>query len=164
MTTDGHRTTKFQTLLTSPWFTFPLTILYPSTGKRLGFTIDSGKFHNVSLGQGQETVAEMALEKASKGGHWVILQVSITFSWKTLGTNTGDGLCRAALPNRNDPFIQHMEICRVLGVLSLSMTPPNVIRDSADEDGYHLLRDFLAVRGSPTILPTYRYPEHSNSA
>lgn len=102
MTTDGHRTTKFQTLLTSPWFTFPLTILYPSTGKRLGFTIDSGKFHNVSLGQGQETVAEMALEKASKGGHWVILQVSITFSWKTLGTNTGDGLCRAALPNRND--------------------------------------------------------------
>uniref|UniRef100_A0A8C4MXA9 Dynein axonemal heavy chain 11 n=1 Tax=Equus asinus asinus TaxID=83772 RepID=A0A8C4MXA9_EQUAS len=43
-------------------------------GKRLGFTIDSGKFHNVSLGQGQETVAEMALEKASKGGHWVILQ------------------------------------------------------------------------------------------
>uniref|UniRef100_A0A8C4PUN9 Dynein axonemal heavy chain 11 n=1 Tax=Equus asinus asinus TaxID=83772 RepID=A0A8C4PUN9_EQUAS len=46
-------------------------------GKRLGFTIDSGKFHNVSLGQGQETVAEMALEKASKGGHWVILQVRI---------------------------------------------------------------------------------------
>nr|XP_020748715.1 dynein heavy chain 11, axonemal isoform X1 [Odocoileus virginianus texanus] len=43
-------------------------------GKRLGFTIDSGKFHNVSLGQGQETVAEMALEKASREGHWVILQ------------------------------------------------------------------------------------------
>ncbi|VCW66672.1 unnamed protein product, partial [Gulo gulo] len=36
--------------------------------------IDSGKLHNVSLGQGQETVAEKALEKASKGGHWVILQ------------------------------------------------------------------------------------------
>uniref|UniRef100_A0A8C4MX94 Dynein axonemal heavy chain 11 n=1 Tax=Equus asinus asinus TaxID=83772 RepID=A0A8C4MX94_EQUAS len=54
-------------------------------GKRLGFTIDSGKFHNVSLGQGQETVAEMALEKASKGGHWVILQnVHLVAKW--LGT------------------------------------------------------------------------------
>ncbi|XP_029423391.1 dynein heavy chain 11, axonemal [Nannospalax galili] len=54
-------------------------------GKRLGFTIDSGKFHNVSLGQGQETVAEMALEKASRGGHWVILQnVHLVAKW--LGT------------------------------------------------------------------------------
>uniref|UniRef100_A0A2K6TF76 Dynein axonemal heavy chain 11 n=1 Tax=Saimiri boliviensis boliviensis TaxID=39432 RepID=A0A2K6TF76_SAIBB len=54
-------------------------------GKRLGFTIDSGKLHNVSLGQGQETVAEMALEKASKGGHWVILQnVHLVAKW--LGT------------------------------------------------------------------------------
>ncbi|PNJ55828.1 DNAH11 isoform 5 [Pongo abelii] len=54
-------------------------------GKRLGFTIDSGKFHNVSLGQGQETVAEVALEKASKGGHWVILQnVHLVAKW--LGT------------------------------------------------------------------------------
>ncbi|XP_035866411.1 dynein heavy chain 11, axonemal isoform X1 [Phyllostomus discolor] len=54
-------------------------------GKRLGFTIDSGKFHNVSLGQGQETVAERALEKASNGGHWVILQnVHLVAKW--LGT------------------------------------------------------------------------------
>ncbi|XP_023565616.1 dynein heavy chain 11, axonemal [Octodon degus] len=54
-------------------------------GKRLGFTFDSGKFHNVSLGQGQETVAEMALEKASRGGHWVILQnVHLVAKW--LGT------------------------------------------------------------------------------
>ncbi|XP_027975100.1 dynein heavy chain 11, axonemal-like [Eumetopias jubatus] len=54
-------------------------------GKRLGFTMDSGKFHNVSLGQGQEMVAEKALEKASKGGHWVILQnVHLVAKW--LGT------------------------------------------------------------------------------
>ncbi len=44
-------------------------------GKKLGFTIDLGKLHNVSLGQGQESVAELAMEKASKEGHWVILQV-----------------------------------------------------------------------------------------
>uniref|UniRef100_A0A8C4S853 Uncharacterized protein n=1 Tax=Erpetoichthys calabaricus TaxID=27687 RepID=A0A8C4S853_ERPCA len=45
-----------------------------SLGKKLGFTIDFGKLHNVSLGQGQEAVAEVAMEKASRLGHWVILQ------------------------------------------------------------------------------------------
>lgn len=44
-------------------------------GSKLGFTIDLGKLHNVSLGQGQEAVAESAMEKAAKEGHWVILQV-----------------------------------------------------------------------------------------
>uniref|UniRef100_A0A673MQT0 Dynein axonemal heavy chain 11 n=1 Tax=Sinocyclocheilus rhinocerous TaxID=307959 RepID=A0A673MQT0_9TELE len=48
-----------------------------SLGKKLGFTIDLGKLHNVSLGQGQESVAELAMEKASKEGHWVILQVCL---------------------------------------------------------------------------------------
>uniref|UniRef100_A0A8C9JNR1 Dynein axonemal heavy chain 17 n=1 Tax=Panthera tigris altaica TaxID=74533 RepID=A0A8C9JNR1_PANTA len=44
-------------------------------GKKLGFTIDNGKLHNVSLGQGQEVVAENALDMAAEMGHWVILQV-----------------------------------------------------------------------------------------
>ncbi|NXH39972.1 DYH17 protein, partial [Dicaeum eximium] len=43
-------------------------------GTRLGFTIDNGKIHNVSLGQGQEVVAEHAMEVAAAEGHWVILQ------------------------------------------------------------------------------------------
>ena len=46
-------------------------------GKKLGFTIDNKNFHNVSLGQGQEVVAENALDVASTEGHWVILQVII---------------------------------------------------------------------------------------
>ena len=45
-------------------------------GKKLGFTVDNKNFHNVSLGQGQEVVAENALDVAAKNGHWVILQVS----------------------------------------------------------------------------------------
>lgn len=44
-------------------------------GQKLGFTIDNGKIHNVSLGQGQEVVAENALDVAAEEGHWVILQV-----------------------------------------------------------------------------------------
>uniref|UniRef100_A0AAQ5XVQ1 Dynein axonemal heavy chain 11 n=1 Tax=Amphiprion ocellaris TaxID=80972 RepID=A0AAQ5XVQ1_AMPOC len=47
---------------------------FRESGRKLGFTIDLGKLHNVSLGQGQETVAEVAMEKAAKEGHWVILQ------------------------------------------------------------------------------------------
>lgn len=47
------------------------------SGKKLGFTFDNKNFHNVSLGQGQEAIAEQVLDLAAKNGHWVILQVSI---------------------------------------------------------------------------------------
>ncbi|KAJ9585774.1 hypothetical protein L9F63_002411, partial [Diploptera punctata] len=43
-------------------------------GRKLGFTMDIGNFHNVSLGQGQEVVAEQAMDTAAVSGHWVILQ------------------------------------------------------------------------------------------
>ncbi|XP_053483492.1 dynein axonemal heavy chain 11 isoform X4 [Ictalurus furcatus] len=43
-------------------------------GLKLGFSIDRGNLHNISLGQGQESVAEKALEMAASKGHWVILQ------------------------------------------------------------------------------------------
>lgn len=45
-------------------------------GKLLGFTADRGNFHNVSLGQGQEIVAEQAMDEALHKGHWVVLQVN----------------------------------------------------------------------------------------
>ena len=44
-------------------------------GNELRFASDFGNFHNVSLGQGQEVVAEDAIATAAKHGHWVILQV-----------------------------------------------------------------------------------------
>ncbi|XP_062482469.1 dynein axonemal heavy chain 17 isoform X3 [Pezoporus occidentalis] len=43
-------------------------------GRKLNFTIENGRIHNVSLGQGQEPMAERALEVAAEQGHWVILQ------------------------------------------------------------------------------------------
>ncbi|KAK4884824.1 hypothetical protein RN001_001095 [Aquatica leii] len=43
-------------------------------GKQLGFTFDGGNFHSVSLGQGQEIVAERAIDVAAELGDWVILQ------------------------------------------------------------------------------------------
>ncbi|XP_017386889.1 dynein heavy chain 9, axonemal isoform X4 [Cebus imitator] len=45
-----------------------------SQGKKLGYTFNNRNFHNVSLGQGQEVVAEAVLDLAAKKGHWVILQ------------------------------------------------------------------------------------------
>ncbi|KAM9310019.1 dynein axonemal heavy chain 11 [Pholidichthys leucotaenia] len=51
-------------------------------GLKLGFSIDLGTLHNVSLGQGQEEVAERAVRTASKQGHWVILQnVHLVARW-----------------------------------------------------------------------------------
>ena len=43
-------------------------------GKKLNFSESLGNFHSISLGQGQEIVAEKAMERAQKEGHWVILQ------------------------------------------------------------------------------------------
>ncbi|XP_032221173.2 dynein beta chain, ciliary [Nematostella vectensis] len=51
-------------------------------GKKIGFTFDAKNFHNVSLGQGQEIVAEQCLDLAAKEGHWVILQnVHLVKNW-----------------------------------------------------------------------------------
>ncbi|XP_062858858.1 dynein heavy chain 9, axonemal isoform X2 [Trichomycterus rosablanca] len=54
-------------------------------GRKLGFTFDNRNFHNVSLGQGQEVVAEQTLDLAAREGHWVILQ-NIHLVAKWLGT------------------------------------------------------------------------------
>lgn len=43
-------------------------------GKKLGYTSQTGRFHNISLGQGQEIIAENSLETAAKEGDWVVLQ------------------------------------------------------------------------------------------
>jgi dynein heavy chain len=43
-------------------------------GKKLGFSEENDKFANISLGKGQEKIAEDALEKAYKVGGWVVLQ------------------------------------------------------------------------------------------
>jgi dynein heavy chain len=43
-------------------------------GKKLGFTIDNGKFVNISMGQGQEKPAENTMEALGSKGGWVMLQ------------------------------------------------------------------------------------------
>ncbi|XP_043570411.1 dynein axonemal heavy chain 9-like isoform X1 [Chiloscyllium plagiosum] len=54
-------------------------------GKKLGWTFDNKNFHNVSLGQGQEVVAEQALDLAAKEGHWVILQnIHLVAKWLSI--------------------------------------------------------------------------------
>uniref|UniRef100_A0A3B3RIQ7 Dynein axonemal heavy chain 17 n=1 Tax=Paramormyrops kingsleyae TaxID=1676925 RepID=A0A3B3RIQ7_9TELE len=51
-------------------------------GRKLGYTFDNRNFHNVSLGQGQEVVAEQVLDLAAKEGHWVILQnIHLVAKW-----------------------------------------------------------------------------------
>ncbi|CAG5123335.1 unnamed protein product, partial [Candidula unifasciata] len=53
-----------------------------SLGKKMKFTTDNNNFHNISLGQGQEIVAEQAMDLAAKEGHWVVLQnVHLVAKW-----------------------------------------------------------------------------------
>ncbi|XP_067673689.1 dynein beta chain, ciliary-like [Haliotis asinina] len=51
-------------------------------GKKMDFSEDHNNFHNISLGQGQEIVAEQAMDLAAKEGHWVVLQnVHLVAKW-----------------------------------------------------------------------------------
>lgn len=51
-------------------------------GATLGFSQDQKTLHVVSLGQGQEIVAEHAMSLASKEGHWVFLQnIHLVVKW-----------------------------------------------------------------------------------
>lgn len=51
-------------------------------GRKMGFSIDNNNFHNISLGQGQEIVAEQAMDLSAKEGHWVVLQnVHLVAKW-----------------------------------------------------------------------------------
>jgi dynein heavy chain len=51
-------------------------------GRQKGFTDENGKFANVSLGQGQEVIAEQRLEQASKNGGWVMLEnIHLVAKW-----------------------------------------------------------------------------------
>ncbi|KAF5280421.1 hypothetical protein FQR65_LT03230 [Abscondita terminalis] len=53
-----------------------------SLGQSLGFAIDNGNFHTVSLGQGQEIVAEGAIDVAAEKGDWVILEnIHLVAKW-----------------------------------------------------------------------------------
>jgi dynein heavy chain len=44
-------------------------------GKKIGWTEDNSNFHIISLGQGQEVVAEKAMDVSALEGHWVVLEV-----------------------------------------------------------------------------------------
>lgn len=51
-------------------------------GEKLGFTFEKSTFHSISLGQGQEIVAENAMDVAAEHGHWVILQnIHLVVKW-----------------------------------------------------------------------------------
>ncbi|XP_077967769.1 dynein beta chain, ciliary-like [Styela clava] len=69
-------------------------------GKKLGFTFDNKNFHNVSLGQGQEVVAERALNLAGKEGHWVILQnIHLVAKWLNTLQNKLEQLSEGSHPD-----------------------------------------------------------------
>ena len=59
--------------------------LPPSTARAQGFTTENTKFVNISMGQGQEALAQAALTRLSTSGGWLMLQnVHLMQSWLPL--------------------------------------------------------------------------------
>lgn len=51
-------------------------------GRKLGYTLDNGKYVSISLGQGQEPIAMNSLTHAHQNGGWVLLQnIHLTIEW-----------------------------------------------------------------------------------
>ena len=69
-------------------------------GKKLGFSGVEKNFHNISLGQGQEILAEEAMSKASQSGHWVVLQnIHLVKTWLPRLEKKMEEICEGAHPN-----------------------------------------------------------------
>jgi dynein heavy chain len=60
------------------------TVWVEDLGKQRGLTLENGRFINISMGQGQEKPAEVAIEKFAREGGWVMLQnTHLMQSWLT---------------------------------------------------------------------------------
>ena len=69
-------------------------------GKEMGFTFDNGKYHMVSLGQGQEPIAEEAMHKGAKEGHWVVLEnIHLVVKWLKVLEKTMEDCSAVAHPD-----------------------------------------------------------------
>jgi dynein heavy chain len=69
-------------------------------GNQHGFTEDLGTFHNVSLGQGQEVIAEQMLDVAYAKGGWVFLQnIHLVAKWLPVLEKKLEALSTGAHPN-----------------------------------------------------------------
>ena len=58
------------------------TVWVEGLGQELGFSGENGKFRNISMGQGQEPVAEASLKEFARDGGWLMLQnLHLMQSW-----------------------------------------------------------------------------------
>ncbi|KAI4877932.1 hypothetical protein NFI96_006510, partial [Prochilodus magdalenae] len=109
-------------------------------GLKLGFSLDRGNLHSISLGQGQESAAEKAMETAASKGHWVILQnVHLVEHWlgrladlMDLTGREADAQYRVFLTGQPAPSPDQHIIPRAIleNALKLSNEPPTSMSDS----------------------------------
>lgn len=60
----------------------PLHTDVEKLGRSMSISPDNHNFHNISLGQGQERLAEVAIDIAASAGHWVVLQnIHLVSKW-----------------------------------------------------------------------------------
>ncbi|KAI9353687.1 dynein heavy chain and region D6 of dynein motor-domain-containing protein [Obelidium mucronatum] len=103
-------------------------------GRTMGISEDNKNFHNVSLGQGQEIIAEQKLDIAYKEGGWVMLEnIHLVAKWLpilekklealSVGSNPGFRVYLSAEP-AGDPAYHIIPISILQASIKITNEPP----------------------------------------
>ncbi|KAJ3312837.1 hypothetical protein HDV04_002647 [Boothiomyces sp. JEL0838] len=103
-------------------------------GKSYGVSEDLGNFHNVSLGQGQEVIAEQKLDLAYKNGGWVMLEnIHLVAKWLPILEKKLEALSVGANPSfrvflsaepAGDPAFHIIPISILQASIKITNEPP----------------------------------------
>jgi dynein heavy chain, axonemal len=121
---------------------------------RKGYSIENGKFHNISMGQGQEPVAEQAMDLCMKNGGWVFLQnIHLMSVWikaleRKLESTGGEGVhpdFRVFLSAEppGDPQFQLIPESIMQNSIKLANEPPSDIKNNLLRAWNNFDDDFL---------------------
>jgi dynein heavy chain len=131
-------------------------------GRELGNTLETGRFMNISMGQGQEKPAQAAIERFASSGGWIMLQVSCVEHTPTpapLPTSPSHPTSPLAPPpfpcsRQSCPVLTLPPVCPPQNVHLMQSWLPTLERlletvvESADAD----FRCFISAEASP--IPT----------
>lgn len=140
-------------------------------GQRMGFTMANQKFHNISLGQGQENAAEAALLLAASEGHWCVLQnIHLMQRWLPRLDKLIESVCKAPgepIEGQPEGTVVHKDFRLFLsaepapvpqGILQMSIKlvnePPSGVRENLMRALRLFSNDYFESSSKPNELKT----------
>jgi len=120
--------------------------------RKKGFTLDNGKFISISMGQGQEPLAEEALDRCMKEGGWVFLQnIHLMSTWvkalerKLEGSTEAhfDFRCFLSAEPPGDPMAQTIPESILQNAIKIANEPPQSLKANLVRSWNNFSQDFL---------------------